>query len=65
MEEAELHEELRHLKIKISALIRAMLTGVDIHRQNLTKEQWDFVFAFLNLSLTEIKQEFKQQELIK
>ena len=59
MEEAELHDFLRHTSIRLSARLRVL------GRENLTKEQWDFVFAFLNLSLTEIKQEFKQQELIK
>ena len=62
MEEAELHEELRHIEIKLSALIRNMLLG---KKQNLSKEQWEFVFGFLHLSLKQIKQEFKQQELIK
>lgn len=62
MEEAELHEELRHIQIKLSALIRNMLLG---KKQNLSKEQWEFVFGFLHLSLKEIKQEFQNQELIK
>jgi len=62
MEEAELHEELRHIEIKLSALIRNMLLGKN---QNLSKEQWEFVFGFLHLSLREIKQEFQKQELIK
>lgn len=62
MEEAELHEELRHIEIKLSALIRNMLLG---KKQNLSKEQWEFVFGFLHLSLKEIKQEFQNQELIK
>jgi len=62
MEEAELHEELRHIEIKLSALIRNMLLGKN---QNLSKEQWEFVFGFLHLSLKEIKQEFQKQELIK
>ena len=54
MEETELHEELRHIEIKLSALIRNMLLG---KKQNLSKEQWEFVFGFLHLSLKEIKQE--------
>lgn len=63
MEETELHEELRHLEIKLSALIRNnLLLG---KKQNLSKEQWEFVFGFLHLSLKEIKQEFQNQELIK
>jgi len=62
MEEAELHQELRHIEIKLSALIRNMLLGKN---QNLSKEQWEFVFGFLHLSLKEIKQEFQKQELIK
>ena len=60
MNESELHEALRHIQIKISAILR-----VDISRQNLSKEQWEFVFGFLHLSLKEIKQEFINQKLIK
>jgi hypothetical protein len=61
MKEQELLDALRHTKIKISALLRSD----DIGRQNLSKEQWEFVFGFLHLSLKEIKQEFINQKLIK
>lgn len=58
MEESDLHDMLRNTSVRFDAEVRKYVN------KNLTKEQWEFAFAFLKLSLDEIKTNFTNNNII-
>jgi hypothetical protein len=58
MTDLNLHTELRNSGVRLSSELRKYA------KMNLTTEQWRFVFDFFQLSLKEIEQDYKENNLL-
>ena len=58
MTDLDLHNELRNSGVRFSSELRKYT------KMNLTSEQWEFAFSFLHLTIKEIKENYKENDIL-